>query len=67
MSAGEVEALLAPFDDVAQLDEYTRYALAMLVDYGILQGTTENTLAPDELLTRAQMAALCSRLVAIIG
>lgn len=66
LSTSAVDSLLAPYADTVELDDYTRYALAMLVKSGIMQGTGAGTLAPDEQLTRAQMAALCSRIVAVI-
>lgn len=66
LSQEEADTILAPYTDVASLDDDTRYALAMLVNNGLLQGVSDTELAPDAELTRAQMAALCSRLALLL-
>ena len=66
-SPAEADAILAPYKDTADLADDTRYALAMLVKNGLLQGVAEGKLAPEAELTRAQMAALCSRIAVLIA
>ena len=67
LSPAEADAILAPYKDTADLADDTRYALAMLVKNGLLQGVAEGRLAPEAELTRAQMAALCSRIAVLIA
>ena len=67
LSPAEADAILAPYKDTADLADDTRYALAMLVKNGLLQGVAEGKLAPEAELTRAQMAALCSRIAVLIA
>ena len=62
LSPEEADSILADYTDVATLDDDVRYALAMLVKNGLLQGVSADKLAPQAQLTRAQMAALCSRI-----
>lgn len=62
LSPAEADAILADYTDTAQAGDDTRYALAMLVKNDLMQGVSPTELAPDAKLTRAQMAALCSRI-----
>ena len=57
---GQPEAPPHPFDDVT--DDEQQPALSWLYDAGITTGTSPTTFAPDEQLTRAQLAALLHRL-----
>ena len=54
------EAPLHPFDDVT--DERQQPAVSWMYDTGITTGTSPTTFAPDEQLTRVQLAALLHRL-----
>ena len=65
LSRAEADSILAPYTDTADLGDDTRYALAMLVKNGLLQGVSATELAPEAELTRAQMAALCSRIATL--
>lgn len=53
----------ASFSDQVQVEDYARQALWELYCSGIISGTTETTLSPLEDSTRAQVAAVLSKLI----
>ncbi|MDG0811295.1 S-layer homology domain-containing protein [Cohnella rhizosphaerae] len=57
---GEAEQQLT-FSDNAKIGEWARKALAQAVYAGIMKGADDNTLRPDALVTRAEMATMIAR------
>ena len=60
LMASAFAADMSDFTDVSSHWAYN--ALEWAVDNGVLEGVTENSMAPNDHLTRAQMAAMTSRL-----
>lgn len=52
------ESLLLPFQDRGSIAEYARSPMAILVEYGVLSGTTPTTLGPRQLVSRAEVAVM---------
>jgi len=57
----EVNQLLQPFGDAAQIPAWARKATALAVKHGIVQGMN-GSINPDGQLTRAQAATISVRL-----
>lgn len=55
---------LAGYSDQASVSAYAKDAMAWAVDNGIIGGMTADTLAPQGLATRAQVAAIIERFIA---
>ena len=60
LMASAFAADMSDFTDVSSHWAYN--ALEWAVDNGVLEGVTESSMAPNDHLTRAQMAAMTSRL-----
>jgi hypothetical protein len=63
VTVGETEMglVLGSFTDAATVHDYAKEAVAYCVQTGILVGRTATTLAPTEMITRAEAAALLQR------
>jgi len=59
----EVSAVLAPYADRKEIDSYARAPLAQALKDGLLTGYADSTLRPKQIATRAEAAALVSRVV----
>ena len=66
LTSGETAALLSKYTDRGELD-WAEPEFAAAVKAGIIQGMTENTLAPRELATRAQAAVMLERMLRGVG
>lgn len=55
-------AVLRSFPDAAQVSPEAAEAMAWAVETGLIRGTSQGLLAPDRTITRAEAAALISRL-----
>ncbi|MBQ5749014.1 MAG: S-layer homology domain-containing protein [Oscillospiraceae bacterium] len=60
----QTSADLSAFSDAKTLNSNAKEAFAWAVDRGIVKGTDDQTLAPAQQTTRAQIAAVLSRLLA---
>lgn len=56
-------SVLNGFKDGASVSSYAREAMAWMVSYGIISGNTDNTIAPNGNMTRAQMAVVLARIL----
>lgn len=54
---------LAGYADANTISDYAREAMAWAVEYGVVNGMTETTLAPKDAATRAQVATILMRLI----
>ncbi|MBO9608213.1 MAG: S-layer homology domain-containing protein [Paenibacillaceae bacterium] len=61
MDDNEAMKFLVAFDDQAGISIWAKTAMAQSVAAGIIQGVSENTLAPAEQATRAQAAVMLKR------
>lgn len=52
------ESLLLSFQDRGSIADYARSSMAILVEYGVLSGTTSTTLGPQQLVSRAEVAVM---------
>ncbi|MFZ5814262.1 MAG: S-layer homology domain-containing protein [Bacillota bacterium] len=59
----EINAALAPFSDRAEIDYYARPPLALALKEKLTAGYPDGTLRPKAVATRAEAAALVSRIV----
>lgn len=59
----EVSATLAPFSDRGELDSYARPPMALALRENLTAGYPDKTLRPKALATRAEAAALVSRVI----
>ncbi len=57
-------ATLDEFSDASSLPDWSVQAMQWAVSAGIVKGTDEGLLAPDKLLTRAEMAVILDRFIA---
>ncbi len=62
-SWSEINEALAPYTDRNQIDYYAKPPLALALKEGILAGYTDATLRPKQVATRAEAAALISRVI----
>jgi 3D (Asp-Asp-Asp) domain-containing protein len=62
-SWGDVNAALSPFADRASVEPYARPALALALREGLTSGYPDKTLRPKATATRAEAAALISRVI----
>ena len=53
------------FSDIAQISEWAADAVDLTTSAGLIAGMTTDTFAPQEYATRAQAAAILSRLLDI--
>lgn len=53
-----VPAQIAPFTDIENFDQETKYAISYLYDYEIVEGTSPGKFSPNNKLTRAQIAKI---------
>lgn len=65
VSVGEDTNILS-YDDAFDISEYAYEALQWAVGEGIMGGMTDSTIAPQNLATRAQVAAMLHRFVGIV-
>ena len=56
-------SLLNGFSDGAQVADYAKDAVATMISYGVLTGTSNGTLAPNTQMTRAEMAVVLARVL----
>lgn len=55
--------LLNSFRDGGEVTPYAQEAVALMVSYGILSGTSDGRIAPHDYLTRAEMAVILARVI----
>jgi hypothetical protein len=67
LKAGEKESLLAKIRDGREISEYAREDIALCIKEGIVLGRNGDLMKPDEALSRAETAALVSRLLKVSG
>lgn len=63
LSNSEVAAVLAGFKDAGQIAGWARAELAAAVEFGVVTGTSADTVAPTATATRAEAAAMIIRLL----
>lgn len=63
LSAAEADQLLAGFKDGTKPQSYARAAIAACVKAGIISGTTNNMIAPQNYVTRAEVAVMARGLL----
>ncbi|CAN7264696.1 glycoside hydrolase family 3 C-terminal domain-containing protein [Paenibacillus sp. LjRoot153] len=66
LSDDEVKAMLSGYTDAENANAEYRKALAVMLKQGILVGISSSEIAPDDVLTRAQLAAVALRTRSII-
>ncbi len=59
------QGLLDRYTDSWQIDAYARDALALMLEYGIMSGTQQNTISPLQTTTRAEMAVMLASALTI--
>ena len=52
------EQMLSRFRDESSISAYARSAMAVMVEYGVLSGTADQTISPQKAITRAEMAVM---------
>ena len=52
------EQMLSRFRDESSISDYARSAMAVMVEYGVLSGTADQTISPQKAITRAEMAVM---------
>ncbi len=62
--SAEVRANLDRFSDKDDISDWAKDSLAWAVEAGLIKGTSETTLSPSDSTTRAEMAAVITRLCA---
>lgn len=63
LASGDVEKLLAGFTDGSSASGYAKETIAACVKSGIVSGRGNNQVAPKAYITRAEVAAIVSRLL----
>ncbi|WP_176706228.1 S-layer homology domain-containing protein [Paenibacillus hemerocallicola] len=63
LSGAEIEALLEPYGDAANISGWAREAVARMVAVGLVEGSDGQLLKPLDSMTRAEAAALMRRLL----
>ncbi|MDF2718131.1 MAG: hypothetical protein K0R28_5056, partial [Paenibacillus sp.] len=63
MSETEINALLAPYGDAANISGWAREAVARMIAAGLVEGSDSQLLKPLDNMTRAEAAALMRRLL----
>lgn len=61
LTAGEADELLAGFIDADQSADYARNSIAVCLKSGIISGRSNNLIAPQENITRAEVAVIIQR------
>jgi len=61
--AGETEKLLSGFADGAEAAAYARDSIAACINTGIISGRNDSLIAPKDMITRAETAAIIQRLL----
>lgn len=59
----EIADLLARFADSSEASDYARGSIAAGLETGVVNGTSDNMIAPKDFITRAEAAALVQRLL----
>lgn len=62
---GENTSILSYYSDGAAVPSYARGAMSVMIQNGILTGTTSGKLAPGQAMTRAEMAVVLARALTI--
>lgn len=63
----EVENLLASFEDADGIADYAKTAIAASVKAGLVSGRSSAEIAPDALMTRAEVATIVQKLLKLSG
>jgi len=63
LSDRETSSLLAAYTDGASAADYAKGSIAACLKAGIVSGTSENTIAPQDYVTRAEVAVMAERLL----
>jgi hypothetical protein len=67
VSEEDVGALLGAFGDGGAVSDYAKYGVAACLETGIVGGRTAGTIAPQDAVTRAEVAVMVQRLLAQSG
>ena len=59
----DIAALLGTYTDAANVSEYAQGSAAACIDTGIISGSDNGTLAPNDNMTRAEVAVIVQRLL----
>ncbi len=63
----EVKSLLASFGDADGIADYAKTAIAASVKAGLVSGRSSTEIAPDALMTRAEVATIVQKLLKLSG
>ncbi|MCM3759949.1 S-layer homology domain-containing protein [Alkalihalobacillus oceani] len=63
MNEGQINQVLATYDDANQVAPWAREAVALLISEGIIEGKSDQFLKPKDTMTRAEAAAMVQRLL----
>ncbi|MDF2934709.1 MAG: hypothetical protein K0Q90_82 [Paenibacillaceae bacterium] len=63
----EVQNLLATFEDADGIADYAKTAIAASVKAGLVSGRSSTEIAPDALMTRAEVATIVQKLLKLSG
>ncbi len=63
----EVNGLLASFEDADGIADYAKTAIAASVKAGLVSGRSSTEIAPDALMTRAEVATIVQKLLKLSG
>lgn len=63
----EVNSLLASFEDADGIADYAKTAIAASVKAGLVSGRSSTEIAPDALMTRAEVATIIQKLLKLSG
>lgn len=55
--------ILSAFNDINRIANYAKESIALTVNAGIVNGYSNKSIAPNDLITRAEFAAIVERLL----
>lgn len=63
LEKAEVNSILAKFSDSKQIADFFEESIALLIKSGIVKGQSNQTIAPNDNITRAEVAVIIERLL----
>jgi hypothetical protein len=63
LTGSEISSLLAEYTDSTSASDYAKGSIAVCIETGVVNGTSDTTVSPKDYVTRAEVAVMVSRLL----